>query len=47
MTLEEWLAAVQACASDESQARRMQTALQSLLEEPGQAAPLPEPLTYS
>ena len=24
----------------------MQTALQSLLEDPGQAAPLPEPLTY-
>jgi len=46
MTLQEWQAAVQASAIDENQARRMQTALQSLLEELGQAAPFPEPLTY-
>ena len=38
MTLEEWQAAVQASAIDEDQARQMQAALRSLLEEPGQAA---------
>ena len=46
MTLPEWQAVVQASAIDENQARRMQTAFQSLLEEPGQAASLPGPLTY-
>jgi len=36
MTLEDWRKTVSASASDENQAHRMQTALQSLLEEPRQ-----------
>jgi len=47
MTLEEWQAAVHACASDENQGRQMQAALRSRLKEPGQASALPEPLTYA
>jgi hypothetical protein len=45
-SLEQWQAALPACASDGNQARQMQSALQSLLEEPSRVAPLPEPLTY-
>ncbi len=46
MTLQEWQAILTASAIDKNQASRIQSALQSLLEDPGQAAPLPEPLTY-
>jgi hypothetical protein len=44
--LAQWQAALPASASDGNQALQMQKALQSLLEEPAHAAPLPEPLTY-
>ena len=46
LSLDEWLTAVNAYASDENLGRQVQSAFQSLLEEPGQAATLPEPLTY-
>jgi hypothetical protein len=46
LTLDEWLATVRASARDETQGGRMQAALQSLLEDPGHAAQIPEVLTY-
>ncbi len=47
LTLDEWRATLNASANNENQARQMQTALQSLLEEPGRELQLPEPLTFS
>ncbi|MGB8214501.1 MAG: M28 family peptidase [Anaerolineales bacterium] len=47
ISLDEWLATVHACAGDEAQGNRMQAALQSLLQGPEPATPLPEPLTFS
>ena len=49
MTLPEWLATLTSLgttASNANQGPQMQAALQAVLEGPGQAAPLPEPLTF-
>jgi len=47
MSLEAWLAEVQSLGRAEEQGRRLKADIQALLEQPGQAAPLPEPLTYA
>ena len=47
LSLEEWLTQVSTSASDETLGRQMRSAIQPLLEEPGQTAALPEPLTYT